>query len=620
MFLHSGAGLHGHEFSSRPVSPSIATSSASSSQVSRSRSALIAPKTRVRVDGPLAPPAIRQRPVSDYIPRKLSPEPTVRFKGIDEEEVSTAGAHEDGQLSESEASEVTTFSVDALSTKAGMRRRRRASHKSTRYSLGYPTPSRLDKTRVIKKVVPRLLLQLQRISEDGKSRPVLEVFPATRIAGPVVAPRLARRFPGIFGVKRHLGYDDLVLVRRDDDCSSSDTDSDEEESLEKRRLLAVYSPLRHSEEAEIVLEDGSVWVAKPRANGSYDFVHIDEHGVPTTVRWVRRSDTNPGETGAAKATPPTVPSPSRFTFSVISPLTRRHPVLATLTQSSLEIQDTYTPISTSYSQQPSTTYPGRARSMTAPSSASFLDPISASSRTFSMGSTTTVGGNEDSIAALPLVSEIDPRQAQPVDRSIKMLISVTAMWVTLRSGWSAAQKLNAEPVGTPSNSAKSSRRHTWSRTNSEICTKQSPQVSESEPPTGPTKRYSMPLLQGDKFCASSPTPTRTSTPVSGSRAGSREPSIRGTSSGATFMQRRNQKLEAIDPDVGKKACHSIEPPCSPTPLKATESVTVSLATSRALPRQPSPKTKKRAVEKENSRANMGMRSRISKWIRKIGSR
>ena len=113
---------------------------------------------------------------------------------------------------------------------------------------------------MVQKVLPRLLLQLQKVSEDGRSRPVLEIFPSSRIAGPVITPRLAKRFPGIFGVKRQLGYDDLVLVRRDDDDSTSDSTESDEESLDKKRLVAVYSPLKHSDAAEIVLDDGAVWV------------------------------------------------------------------------------------------------------------------------------------------------------------------------------------------------------------------------------------------------------------------------------------------------------------------------------------------------------------------------
>ncbi|KAK0617296.1 hypothetical protein B0T14DRAFT_498344 [Immersiella caudata] len=632
MFLHSGAGLHGHEYSARSSSPA-ATAAASSQPASNLRSpllrsTLVPAKTRTNVDGRAAPPALRQRPVSDYIPRKVStPEPVVRFQEIEEEEESASGMHEDGLLSESELSEATAFSLDTTATKrGGMRRRRRPSHKSTRYFLGYPTPSRFDKTRVIKKVIPRLLLQLQKVSEDGRSRPVLEVFPASRVAGPVIAPRLAKRFPGIFGVKRHLGFDDIVLVRRDDDDSFSETESEGDESLEKRRLLAVYSPLKHSEEAEIVLEDGSLWVAKPRANGSYDFLHVDEHGVPTTVRWARRSTTPTADTIPTEAASPatsslTTPSQTRFTFSIINPLTRRHPVMATLTQSTLEIQDTYTPVSSSYGQYPPHRNGGRTLSLTASSPVFWgATTLSSPSKWSSTGSTTD-GESEDGIIALPSASEIDSRRvAHPIDDSVKILISVTALWVTLRSGWSAGLMLNnADLLSSPSTSTRSSRRHTWSRTNSDTCSRQAqtPQPFEPEVLAPPTKRYSMPLPSTDKPKVSSPPTSRAPTPPV---SGSKDLPHRATSTGAAFMQRRRQRSEASEKDEGKRARPYFQKPV----LQNPSSVTVSAITSSTTSGQGSlgeSMTSARGVDqKETLAGKKGVRSRLSRWIHKIGSR
>jgi len=619
--------LHSHDEYSNATS-SVAASNLRSPLL---RSALAPVKTRANADGPPAAP-VRRRAASEHIPRKASsPEPIVRFQEVDEEEVPSPGPvpgmHEDSLLSESELSEATAFSLDASATRRGVRRRRRASHKSTQYFLGYPTPSRLDKTRVMKKVLPRLLLQLQKVYEDGRSRPVLEAFPASRVAGPVIAPRLAKRFPGIFGVKRHLGYDDIVLVRRDDDDSVSETESDAEESLEKRRLLAVYSPLKNSEEAEIVLEDGSVWVAKPRANGSYDFAHVDEHGVPTTVRWARRS-TNilTPETVLTEAVVPMTTSPTssqvRFTFSVINPLTRRHPVMATLTQSTLEIQDTYTPVSSSYGQYPPQRNSGRTVSLTASSPVTWGATSSAPpSKRSSMGSTTD-GESEDGIIALPSASEIDSRRAvHPIDESIKLLISVTALWVTLRSGWSAAQiPSGPELVSSPSNSTKSSRRHTWSRTNSETCSRQTPQHSESEaPPSLPTKRYSMPLPNDDNPSASVSPPSRTPTPVSDSK----DTPHRATSTGAAFMQRRIQRLEAGEQEGEKKTHHIYRPHFTKSASQNTSSITVAAIQPSTIPQWSGPEestTRTRGVREREDTGKKGFRSRLSKWMHKLGSR
>ncbi|KAK4453968.1 hypothetical protein QBC34DRAFT_174372 [Podospora aff. communis PSN243] len=629
MFLHSGAGLHGHEYSSRSSTPATAAAAASSPPVSNlryplSRSTLVPAKTRTNIDGRTAPPVLRQRPVSEYIPRKVStPEPIVRFQEIEEEEGSSSGMHEDGLLSESELSEATAFSLDTTATKrGGMRRRRRPSHKSTRYFLGYPTPSRFNKTRVIKKVLPRLLLQLQKVSEDGRSRPVLEVFPASKVAGPVIAPRLAKRFPGILGVKRHLGFDDIVLVKRDDDESLSETESESDEGLERKRLLAVYSPLKHSDEAEIVLEDGSVWVAKPRANGSYDFLHVDEHGVPTTVRWARRStgtptaDTIPTEAPSSTASSPANPSQTRFTFSIINPLTRRHPVMATLTQSTLEIQDTYTPVSSSYGQYPPHRNGGRTLSLTASSPASWgaKAPVSPSKRT-STGSTTD-GESEDGIIALPSVSEIDSRRAaHPIDDSVKMLISVTALWVTLRSGWSAGRS-NSDLLSSPSTSTRSSRRHTWSRTNSDTCGRATPQPSEPEVFAQPTKRHSMPLPSTDKPKVSSPPRSRAATPVSGSKDGPRH----ATSTGAAYAQRRTERSEANEKEERKKTRTSFPKSASQNPSSATVARIASSTTARRGSLGETLPSARGVEPKEMLAGKKGVRSRLSRWIHKMGSR
>ncbi|KAK0743270.1 hypothetical protein B0T18DRAFT_294532, partial [Schizothecium vesticola] len=428
MFVHSGAGLHGHEYSSR--SPSNGHASPAAPNLRNSlRSSLVPPKNRSNqlADGPLRP-ALRQRPVSDYIPRKVAtPEPVVRFQQVEEElkqpddemapfPAAPFPAVDDTLASESELSEATAFSSDAPTTRSNRRRsgrRRRILNQSTQYCLGYPTPRKLGKTK------------------DGRSRPCVEAFPASRIAGPVITPRLAKRFPGIFGVKRHLGYDDVVLVRRDDDDSLSEEDSDCED-LGQGKLLAVFSPVKHSDEAEIVLEDGSIWVAKPRPNGSFDFVYHDIHGVPKTVRWARRNTvsqhpTPPVDPSTGTPLPSSTPPPARFTFSIINPLTRRHPVMATLSQSLLEVQDTYTSVSPSHSRYPPHRVAGRTLSMTGLPPVSFAGAANNSpAKRMSVGSSTEAERDDGVIA---LQSELEPARAvHSIDDATKMLISVTAMW------------------------------------------------------------------------------------------------------------------------------------------------------------------------------------------------
>ncbi|KAK3292666.1 uncharacterized protein B0H64DRAFT_419875 [Chaetomium fimeti] len=405
MFLHSGASLHGHEYSNRPPSN---IQSPAHLRGPLLRSTFSPPKQRARASTDGAPaPALRQRPVSDYIPRQ--PSPVVRFRDPQDDPPPTPSTH-DESISESELSDVAP-SIDGalLARSARYRRPRRARRMSTTYYLGYPTPRIIGKTKV------------------GRSKPVLEVFPASRIAGPVVAPRLAGRFPGIFGVKRHLGYDDIVLVRRDDGEASSDgVEGENEESLEGRNLLAVYSPLRHSEEAEIVLDDGSVWVAKPLPSGSFDFVHTDADGKSTTVRWARRN-TVAGTPTTTDTSSSSLAPQTRYTFSIINPLTRRHPVMATLTPSTLDVQDTYISVSPSHARHPPITRVGRSQSVTTPPSfVRAAAPYSPSK--LSSTASTSDGENDSAICIPPSPDPESQRTTHQVDDATKTLISVTALW------------------------------------------------------------------------------------------------------------------------------------------------------------------------------------------------
>ncbi|KAK4180301.1 hypothetical protein QBC36DRAFT_286811 [Triangularia setosa] len=564
MFLHSGASLHGHEYSNRP-SPSTPQAAAHNLRRPLLRSAFAPPKQRVNVDGASAP-VLRQRPASDFIPRALSP--VVRFREDPQDDAPPQTPAMTELPSDSELSDATNSNAGTLGTRSTPRRRRhRLQRKSTTYGLGYPTPKLLDKTKYVRKVLPRLLLQLQLVSEDGRSRPVLEVFPSSRIAGPVIAPRLAKRFPGIFGVKHSLAYDDIVLVRRDDDHAESDsTEGESDDALEKRRLVAVYSPLRHSDEAEIVLDDGTVWVARPLPNGSWDFVHTDDNGNITTARWARRHKAAPTLHSTEPGTPSSTTTPqTRYTFSMINPLARRHPVMASLTPSSLDIRDSYTSVSNPCNRYQPPRH-GRGRSLsnvtcsTVPNS-----PSQQSSLCFS------TDGESDSGLGLPvsLNQEMAEGPVYPVDEATKNLISVTALWVALSSGWSPAHtptgSAQESAAATPSTAATRvgrSRRNTWgSRASNASDAGQRSECADLI--MGIAKRNSLPpqcLTEESDSNRRSATPTgtpvisRASTPVSNmSTNHPKAAPRRATSTGAAYMQRRLQASSNSEATVAEVA-------------------------------------------------------------------
>ncbi|KAL2162087.1 hypothetical protein VTH06DRAFT_7872 [Thermothelomyces fergusii] len=598
MFLHSGASLHGHEYSTRSPSGPPSPGPLRSPLL---RSTLSPPKQRARASTegtPTPTPILRQRPVSDFIPRE--PTPAVRFREPRDDLPPTPPPIHEDSMSESELSDVA-FSIDgALSPRSPRPRRpRRTSRKGTTYCLGYPAPRIIGKTKVVQKVLlPRLLLQLQQVSQEGRSKPVLEAFPALRITGPVVAPRLAKKFPGIFGVKRHLGCDDIVLVRRDDgDASGDGPDSEDDEDMENRELLAVFSPLKHSNEAELVLNDGSVWLARMLPNGNFDFVHTDADGKATTARWARRQAAGGAVSPAADSSAASPAGPrARYTFSIINPLSRRHPVMATLTPSALNVFDTYTSVCPSHARQRSANRPRRSQSVTSPPASppptSARPAPCAPSTVSSSGSTSE--GESDSAICIPASpeAEVPSRTVHRIDERTKTLISITAFWVCLQSGWpqshrSAPASGGGETAASAASPAAAStrargrcRRHTWTtRSSSGSDTPHSPTADDAplvargdQPPretakeAASRKRTSMPVLtstyaSGDDIGAESsaaagvppacpPAGKTTAAAAPDGRPHVRSPR-RATSLSAIFMRKRTLASSGSDSTVDR---------------------------------------------------------------------
>ncbi|KAB5583257.1 hypothetical protein GE09DRAFT_902760, partial [Coniochaeta sp. 2T2.1] len=454
MFLHSGASLHGHEYSDRQASPAGHRHHHTYKRSPLLRSAFATPNVRpVSLDG--ARPSLAsepaRRPFSEFVVRL--PEPVVRFlEPEDKETPSTPMAEDavsimsgselsDGSHAPSEAPTVTP------SETTPKRRRSRASSRAsrpkatTKLALAYPAPRFAGKKRVVQKVAPKLFLQLQEVSLNKRPRPVIDVFPSSRIAGPVIAPRLAKRFPGLFGPKGELGSADVVLMRSEDyDTVSDDVDSEDEEGrLEQRQPVAVLSPVRKSDRTEIVLDDGSVWVARPLPTGSFEFARTDECGNTTTARWVRRPVSK-----SVPAQAPTEPAPKagrtmpesadvKYTFSIINPDTRRHPIMATLTPQFLDIQDTYTSVSTSSGRYPPCRPLSRAVTLNV---AQNLSTTSPSKPAFSRSVSSSAAEVESEARRVATPEPETDRTTHPIDECTKLLISVTAVFLALESGWS----------------------------------------------------------------------------------------------------------------------------------------------------------------------------------------
>lgn len=226
----------------------------------------------------------------------------------------------------------------------------------TCYLLAYPAPVYTDKTLLLKHLVPRRFLQLQKISEDGRHHePVVDVMS-------LAPPKNPRRFMSVLknclahlrtpDKCLHFDRRDILLVMTGQDSALTNDNASAQgmervmsrlESLTQRKVLAVLRAKNR-----IVTEDGRVWVASVRPNGSFEFTSTDKHGDKTVARWVpakhRRVSSGTGRSVSGKRSSVRSISESRgpiLNFSLMKPTVRRHPVLATLTPSSLHIKDTY---------------------------------------------------------------------------------------------------------------------------------------------------------------------------------------------------------------------------------------------------------------------------------------
>ena len=279
----------------------------------------------------------RPRPRSDYVPKR---DYGVRFADPAEAPESPAGSvdrytpsssPERASAAQSEDdsaySEVSDGDTSLVSVPA--KRRRRAPRSGVRYLVAQPPPQAMKKHLRLRHLRSALLLQLQQLT-DKRPKPVLDVLPCSILRKG--APRLAGRFPNPFGAKHELTSDSLVLAKSEDyDSAGPDGGSDE---LGSREIVAIISPRPGADSrADIVLADGTIWTAAALSSGSYEFTTVGADGAVVTARWAKRK------------VPLEDDDNYKYTFSVIDPTSRRHPIMGTLTASTLEVLDNYTTVS-----------------------------------------------------------------------------------------------------------------------------------------------------------------------------------------------------------------------------------------------------------------------------------
>ncbi|KAI9867784.1 MAG: hypothetical protein M1813_007606 [Trichoglossum hirsutum] len=289
----------------------------------------------------------------------------------------------------------------------------------TSYQLAHPPPL-VHRPRL--GVRPKLLLQLQRLSGSARPTPALDVLPST-----IFAPRLARKFPRFFTRKDGFGPNDILVVTSEDYASSASSgrgdtsESLEDDSLGTRQLVAAICQMRKGDgagrgKAEICLGCGSAWEATPLLNGGYELVASNADGSTSTVRWVQRRPTHRRRSSALQAST-SVRSDEyekKFIFSIISPDTRRHPIIACMNRNTIDISDHYA-TSTALSGTYTPTSPTRSPSSVEYSHTSFFEP--------------------------------HERTLTRTNEYLKALILVSGIWVAFREGWS--QNFKYDDTSTP---------------------------------------------------------------------------------------------------------------------------------------------------------------------------
>jgi hypothetical protein len=207
----------------------------------------------------------------------------------------------------------------------GKRRAKRNNKPKSTYTICHPPPASSARQKLHRR--PRSLLQLHKVVPNSRPLPAYEIIPSANFS-----VRLTRATTKVFRAKHSLCPNDLVVLRAEDYYSE-----EPEEDQEARDIVALICKGRKEDgsaagKAKICMVDGGEWEAYPSVNGGYEFFTTDEHGLGLTVRWVPKKSK---KEGGAK------PESRRFNFSTISANTRRHPIIAHLSKSTLDIYDSY---------------------------------------------------------------------------------------------------------------------------------------------------------------------------------------------------------------------------------------------------------------------------------------
>ncbi|KAF2215445.1 hypothetical protein CERZMDRAFT_94856 [Cercospora zeae-maydis SCOH1-5] len=264
------------------------------------------------------------------------------------------------------------------------KRARKSTRPKTRYSICHPVPESKVKQKLHRQ--PRSLLQLHRLQPNARPLPALEVIPSANFS-----VRLTRAITKVFQSKHGFCVNDLVVLK-------AEQYGTQEEEAEARDVIGLICKGSREEQKTgsgkmlIHMASGQQWQAYSTSSGGYECCLTDEHGLKEVVRWVpkKKKDGKLAPLGSRK-----------FNFSTISPHSRRHPVIATLQKTGLEISDSYK------IPKPTIKSPLSSPKIRATVLEDALD--------------------EDAD---------DDDQVVVTDDATREIVTLTAIWVAMREGWS----------------------------------------------------------------------------------------------------------------------------------------------------------------------------------------
>jgi len=295
---------------------------------------------------------------------------------------------------------------------------KRSHRPKTQFSVAHPPPSivPLRKQGIAR---PRALFQLQVQADSRFHRPIYELVPLSRIDGTRKVGQLIRR---LGKAKENITNEDLAVVRVAN-YNTTGISKDSFDVPESRDIIGIVSPAPSQPGATVgraqIFLDGAVWNATPGRDGRYDLqcIGTEKH----TARWYipkarRKRAESPGPSASDR----------KLYFAAILPHTTKHPTLASLNKTNLDMYDWYTLNTDQVTQD-------------------MLTPLESSTPATQISQSNYWSEQYTETSSTAMFNV-------PIDELHRKLIVVSSFWVMLCEGWSSTYTF---PLATTSTSSSS---------------------------------------------------------------------------------------------------------------------------------------------------------------------